>query len=137
MTEPTEQIRIEAQRWLRFAKTDLAAAEVLSRDDYLAGAACFHAQQAVEKALKAALVFRQIEFPRTHDIGVLRMLIPTTWEVYQCSEGAADLSDWAVQPRYPGDRPDASAKDAEVATTTAGRVLDGLLSDAEAYGFLP
>lgn len=31
--------------------------------------ASFHAQQSVEKALKALLTRRQVEFRRTHDLG--------------------------------------------------------------------
>jgi len=35
----------------------------------------FHAQQAAEKFIKAFLVRHQIEFPKTHDIGLLRQLV--------------------------------------------------------------
>ncbi len=34
---------------------------------------CFHAQQAVEKYLKAFLAFHDIDFPRTHDVDYLLM----------------------------------------------------------------
>jgi len=37
----------------------------------------FHAQQAVEKFIKAYLVKNQIEFRKTHDIGKLINLIET------------------------------------------------------------
>src|SRR6266478_6775118 len=37
---------------------------------------CFHAQQCVEKYIKALLVFRAISFPKTHDIDKLRSLLP-------------------------------------------------------------
>jgi HEPN domain-containing protein len=50
MNEP----HIEAQRWLRQAQADLAVVRTL----YAAGhhaAACFHSQQAAEKALKAVI----------------------------------------------------------------------------------
>ena len=32
---------------------------------------CFHAQQCAEKYLKALLVWKQIDFPKTHDLRVL------------------------------------------------------------------
>lgn len=35
----------------------------------------FHAQQAVEKALKAVLAVREIEYPRTHNIALLLELL--------------------------------------------------------------
>jgi HEPN domain-containing protein len=38
-------------------------------------AVCFHAQQTVEKYLKALLVLRGIDFPKTHDIEELTGLV--------------------------------------------------------------
>ena len=35
----------------------------------------FHAQQAVEKAMKAVLSERAVEYPRTHNLGELRELV--------------------------------------------------------------
>ena len=37
---------------------------------------CWLAQQAAEKAIKAVLVFLQIDFPRSHDLDALRNLAP-------------------------------------------------------------
>ena len=37
---------------------------------------CWHAHQTVEKALKVALIFLQIDFQRTHDLNVLQDLLP-------------------------------------------------------------
>ncbi len=60
---------------LRKAREDLHAAKCLVRDDdaslWTAG---FHAQQAVEKAVKAALTQRGIRYPFTHDIAALLKL---------------------------------------------------------------
>jgi HEPN domain-containing protein len=50
MNEP----RIEAQRWLRQAQADLAVVRTLRAAGHHA-AACFHSQQAAEKALKAVI----------------------------------------------------------------------------------
>ncbi len=59
----------EALRLLRLAERDRGAFEVLAAAGGDAHAAAgFHAQQAVEKALKALLCFRDIDFPRTHDL---------------------------------------------------------------------
>ena len=65
----------------------------------------FHAQQGAEKFIKAALVRHQIEFPKTHDIAVLRQLLgrvdPTLCE----SLAIADpLTPYGVEFWYPGDR---------------------------------
>jgi len=59
----------EVHRWLRYAREDLAAAEAIVKEwEIVPRHACWQAQQAVEKALKAVLVFLQIDFPRRHDL---------------------------------------------------------------------
>jgi HEPN domain-containing protein len=60
---------------LSLAREDLAAAEALDREERVSDAPVgFHAQQAVEKALKAAIASRDQEFPFTHDVGLLMQL---------------------------------------------------------------
>jgi HEPN domain-containing protein len=54
----------EARRWFRFATEDLIGAQRQLADPETAPRlACVLAQQAAEKALKAALVFLQDDFP--------------------------------------------------------------------------
>jgi hypothetical protein len=49
---------------LTLARQDLVAAEALDRDERVSDSSVgFHAQQAVEKALKAAIASRGLEFP--------------------------------------------------------------------------
>jgi HEPN domain-containing protein len=62
--------------WLRRAKSDLALASVPRPPDVMYNKLCFHAQQAVEKSLKAMLIAEHIEFPRVHHIGYLLGLLP-------------------------------------------------------------
>ena len=66
----------EALRSLRAADRDSKAFEIL-RDAAGAplAAVCFHAQQAVEKSLKAVLFLHLIEFRRTHDLVKLAELL--------------------------------------------------------------
>lgn len=67
----------EARRWLRFACEDLREAEALAaREEGAPRHACWFAQQAAEKALKAALVLEGHEFPFRHDLDALRNLLP-------------------------------------------------------------
>jgi HEPN domain-containing protein len=44
-------------------------------DDCFTDTVCFHAQQCVEKYLKAFLVLEGIDFPKTHDIGKISALL--------------------------------------------------------------
>lgn len=59
----------EARRLLRLARRDHAACHALiNAPDVAIEIALFHAQQAVEKSLKAVMCFKQLEFRRTHDL---------------------------------------------------------------------
>lgn len=53
----------EAMRWLKQGERDLGAAMALMEKDFYESA-CFHAQQASEKALKSLLYLISITFPR-------------------------------------------------------------------------
>ena len=74
MSEP-ERLR-ETGHWLRFAREDLSAAERTVERREVPRHACFLSQQAAEKAVKAALVFLQVEFPHRHDLALLRTYLP-------------------------------------------------------------
>jgi HEPN domain-containing protein len=74
---------------LRRAEGDLEACRVLADntniDDNVVG---FHAQQAVEKALKVALVLADSELPRTHDIELLVDRVRTRGTNWRTSQSA-------------------------------------------------
>ena len=63
---------------------------------------CFHAQQCVEKYLKALLVWRCIRFPKTHSIGELVRLVPQDGRPGFSPEEQERLTDYAAATRYPG-----------------------------------
>ncbi|MBI2924943.1 MAG: HEPN domain-containing protein, partial [Verrucomicrobia bacterium] len=56
--------------WLNRARSDLAIARTSIPGAYLEDL-CYHAQQAVEKALKALLLQRVGRFPYVHDLAAL------------------------------------------------------------------
>jgi HEPN domain-containing protein len=83
---------------------------------------CFHAQQCVEKYLKALLVLLSVDFPRTHDIRRLLMFLP---QDLAAALGPADqerLTDYAVTTRYPGDYEPIPLKEARRAVQLARAV---------------
>jgi HEPN domain-containing protein len=90
---------------------------------------CWLAQQAAEKAIKAGLVFLQRDFPKSHDLDALRNLLPDDWRIKTVSSDLADLTEWAVEARYPGQWPEASSPDAESALRQAAAVLDAIEAD--------
>jgi HEPN domain-containing protein len=69
---PGPEQREYAQVLLRRAESDLRACRKLAADEAMGDDVVgFHAQQAVEKSLKAVLVLAGVPFPRTHDLDFL------------------------------------------------------------------
>ena len=64
---------------------------------------CFHAQQCIEKYLKAWLQEASIPFSKTHDLEtLLDLIVPTipAWQAWYSD--FSTISEHAVDPRYPG-----------------------------------
>jgi HEPN domain-containing protein len=64
---------------------------------------CFHAQQCVEKYLKAYLVFKGIDFPGTYDIERLVSLLPENIWLRLSIEQQRRLTSYAAATRYPSE----------------------------------
>ncbi len=90
---------------LRKARQDVRAAEVLADEAGCDGEIVgFHCQQAVEKAIKAVLESRRIEYPLTHDLVALLGLLGA--EAVSCPlriDDARQLDPFAVRFRYEDD----------------------------------
>ena len=64
----------------------------------------FHCQQAVEKYLKALLTYYQVEFPKTHQIHRLLILVDGVNRAAAAALASARwLGPFGVEIRYPGD----------------------------------
>jgi HEPN domain-containing protein len=94
--------REDAERLLHLAEIDLKALRnMLNPELFDCSVFGFHAQQAVEKALKCWLTLRRIAYPKTHDLRLLMNLLESrTQERARQFEGLIDLTDFAVQFRY-------------------------------------
>ena len=106
----------------------------LQSENRLCTVAGFHAQQAVEKYLKALLVRHQIEFRKTHDIKLLLDLVARIDAAM--AEGlrtAENLTPFGVAYRYPGDYPEMLLGDAAAAAETAHRVRQTVMAILKAY----
>lgn len=120
----------EAGRWIRFAEEDLrTAVACLADPDVPPRQACYFAQQAAEKALKACLIACGLDYPRSHDLDFLRNLLPAHWQIHETHPIMAGLTEWLVEARYPGDWPDATEEEARTAIGTATAVLSALRAD--------
>jgi len=123
--------KAEAARWLRYALEDLRAAKASGEAALADRHRCMLAQQASEKALKAVLISIDIDPPRTHDLRLLMDLIPGDGSVRSVQVNLGRLSQWIVESRYPGDWPDATSVDAEMATADASKIVDAVVFDIE------
>lgn len=91
--------------------------------------ACFHAQQAAEKYLKALLTWQQIEFPKTHAIEQLLDLVKRAdAETASSLTAASVLTPYGVDIRYPGDQPEPNVEETRVALDLARKVRDSVVT---------
>lgn len=112
------------QQWVTKAENDLKNATHTLRlgDSGPLDTVCFHAQQCVEKYIKALLCLYETDFYRTHDISALLALLPIHLRPELTPEEQARLNDYAVTMRYPGDYEPVSLVEAERAAAIARRV---------------
>lgn len=90
-----------ARGWFLKADSDLSAARCLLEGEGPFDTSCFHAQQAVEKLLKALLASRGREIPRTHNVEDLQHLCMRMEPSLTLGElDLADLTSFAVEMRY-------------------------------------
>ena len=117
MKRPDDALQILVDGWLHKADQDLLAAERLQKHEaVLGGIVAFHAQQAAEKYMKAVLTKHQVEFPKTHDLGVLvTLLMRVRPSVGADLAQVTVLTDYGVEVRYPGDLPDLDAVEVQKA----------------------
>ncbi|MDI1244553.1 MAG: HEPN domain-containing protein [Rhodoferax sp.] len=117
----------EAERFIRLAKRDQAAfAALLNATDVDPAVACFHAQQAAEKALKAVMCLYGLEFRRTHDLEALASLLKSINVVPPIDEhDLRCLTPYAVEFRYDDEAIHL------ISGEDAGRVIRSLLAWAD------
>ena len=98
---PEELRRRATAAWLADANAELANARSLAAhpDEGTAPfASAFHAQQAVEKGIKALLVWHGVDFPSRHDLGLLQDRLPAGATIKDLN--VRGLSVYAVEQRY-------------------------------------
>jgi HEPN domain-containing protein len=112
--------------WLSHAKSDLRLAHLAAGDESVRREqVCFHAQQAAEKAIKAVLLARKIEFPLTHDIEeLLEIAQDNGVKLSEDIQEAGLLTPYAVESRYPGYLFEITEEDLKEAVQTAERTVE-------------
>ena len=120
----TERIAAVVREWIKKAENDLRSARRLlaDEDDCPTDTVCFHAQQCVEKYIKALLVQHQTPFPKTHSLSGLVSLLPVKYHNILSGDEQKLLTKYATVTRYPGDYEDISLTDTRNAVRIATRV---------------
>ena len=116
----TERVK-EAKEWVSKATQDLHGALILREHEPPELAlACFHSQQAVEKILKAYLVWQGVEFERLHNVAYLLGLCQRADPAFERLQGRVEvLQPYAVEVRYPGPIQVSTEEACEVFAVTA------------------
>lgn len=94
------------REWIEKAEGDYltASREIEAREKPNFDAVCFHAQQCVEKLMKAALICAGVTPPKVHDLVWLDQSMRSAWQEWSWSvEDLRFLSRAAVSFRYPGE----------------------------------
>ncbi|MDE0426976.1 MAG: HEPN domain-containing protein [Candidatus Poribacteria bacterium] len=111
-----------ALEWVEKAEEDYSIAELARQASRpFHNSICFHAQQCIEKYLKAWLQEADVPVPRTHDLEELLALIEPTLPAWaQWQPDFKRITEYAVDSRYPGDS--ATADDTQHAMRICGAV---------------
>jgi HEPN domain-containing protein len=93
-----------AKGWWRKGDSDLTSAQLCLAAGRAMDTACFHAQQAAEKYLKAYLVLMKKDFPFMHNLSALVELCKSEDVSFdKIQEPAEALTPYAVEARYDED----------------------------------
>jgi HEPN domain-containing protein len=122
----------DAQRWLDLAEEDLADAEDL-RERGRWRNACYLAQQAAEKAVKAVLV-SQGTSGWGHDIAALAVQASPASAIRSTDADLAALSTLVTEARYPIDIPEPGEPEARAAVADARKLVEAGRVDLGSLG---
>ncbi|MBM2814684.1 MAG: hypothetical protein HW421_1446 [Ignavibacteria bacterium] len=119
-----------ANQWITRAISNLEKAKcVPASDKILFEDLCFDCQQAVEKALKALLIYNEIEFPKTHSLNQLIFLLHGKIDyIPEFVNDSVYLTDYSVSTRYPGDYEPVTKKEFQEALEISQKVVDWVSS---------
>jgi len=112
--------------WLKKSKNDLKAAKKLvQKPDPLYDMAVYHCQQTAEKALKAYLVFKNIELFKTHDLNfLLSKCIIIDKSFSDLYDDCELLTPLATEFRYPDDIFEPTIEEFDEALIAANKIYN-------------
>lgn len=109
----TPALKAYVESWLNKAEHDLITIQrLLEIEPVILDNACFHCQQAIEKYLKAYLIYNGLDIERTHNIIALLDQCANFDPVFGTID-PLDINAYAVQGRYPDSNLMPSKEEAE------------------------
>lgn len=121
---PPEEFIEKVKEWIELADEDLMFAQhgltIEKKTPFRLIA--FHAQQCVEKYLKSFLVYKNTDFPYTHNISILLELCSKFNNWINELKDAKELTAFAITSRYPDEDKLVTKDDAVRAIFLAGTV---------------
>ena len=121
----------DPREWLNRAKSNLLLAKHVKEGVYLEDL-CFGAQQAAEKAAKALLIHREVEYPYVHDLAeLLTLLQQAGLNVPESVKQSSKLTRYAIVTRYPGTLGPVTEEEYEEAISTAEEVVQWVEREIE------
>ena len=91
-----------ALEWLKSSYCDIATLSKIADDDFITHITAFHAQQSVEKCLKAILEYNNAKVPSKHDLRMLNRLVGD-YIIIDNYLILDSLNTLYIDSRYPGD----------------------------------
>lgn len=124
----------DARFWLGIAREDLNASRARPGRHLRPRHVASLAQQAAEKALKAAVVLADRTPPKSHDLEQLRAMLPDNWRARRHPANLETLSSYGVRARYPDNVIQITAIESAVAVRQAIAVLRAVEHDFSRHG---
>jgi len=112
------------ESWLARAKSSYELSKATISNNIFFEDLCYQIQQSVEKAFKGLLIYYGAEPEFTHNLGVLIFELEKYTEITERIKDAMDLTNYAVQTRYPGSYDVVTKEEYERALKIAKECLD-------------
>ena len=112
--------------WFKKAESDFKTIENnLKSNDPPTDAICFHAQQAIEKYMKGALIYFEKHITKTHDlVNLLTSIVHYIPELAEYEERLDEISHYGVEIRYPDIFYEPTLDEAQKSYETAKKIKD-------------
>ncbi|MEG1008641.1 MAG: HEPN domain-containing protein [Clostridia bacterium] len=89
--------------WIKKANKDVYAADIMNEAGNAEEIVCFHCEQAIEKLLKAYMIYKNEEILKTHNLNKL-FLICSKYNDFFSTYIHTNITEYAVEIRYPDSR---------------------------------